>query len=180
MAMEGYKLGKSELVKIREEAGNDIGKIMNRITERITSKEEEVRIKKIQGSKYNIEYERVRTDRRPEYLKTKRKKRDMRLIARFRCGNELSGRQYWREEGEKTCRICGEGEEDIKHVLRECNMTKEDIREEEFLDERGIGLPIMHKIVNERARKEKQGRSAIAARTGTKDKKPKTLQRRRF
>ena len=35
-------------------------------------------------------------------------------------------------------------------------MTKEDIREEEFLDERGIGLPIMHKIVNERARKEKE------------------------
>ena len=59
-------------------------------------------------------------------------------------------------------------------------MTKEDIREEEFLDEREIGLPIMHKIVNERARKEKQGRSAIAARTGTKDKEPKTLQRRRF
>ena len=35
-------------------------------------------------------------------------------------------------------------------------MTKEDIREEEFLDEREIGLPIMHKIVNERARKEKE------------------------
>ena len=35
-------------------------------------------------------------------------------------------------------------------------MTKEDIREEEFLDERGIGLPIMHKIVNERARKGKE------------------------
>ena len=35
-------------------------------------------------------------------------------------------------------------------------MTKEDISEEEFLDERGIGLPIMHKIVNERARKGKE------------------------
>ena len=35
-------------------------------------------------------------------------------------------------------------------------MTKENIREEEFLDERGIGLPIKHKIVNERARKEKE------------------------
>ena len=61
---------------------------------------------------------------------------------------------WQRAEGERTCRIYGE--EDIKHVLRECNMTKEDIREEEFLDERGIGLPIMHKIVNERARKEKE------------------------
>ena len=131
---------------------------MNRITERITSKKEEEKIKKIQGSKYNIEYERVRTDRRSEYLKTKRKKRNIRLIARFKCGNELRGWQYWREEGERTCRICGEGEEDTKHVLRECNMTKKDIREEE-LDEKGIGLPIMHKIVNERARKEKEVKS---------------------
>ena len=61
----------------------------------ITSKDEEERTKKIRGSKCNIEYERVRIDRRTEYLKTKRKKRDMRLIARFRCGNEL----------ERTCRI---------------------------------------------------------------------------
>ena len=61
----------------------------------ITSKDEEERTKKIRGSKCNIEYERVRIDRRTEYLKTKRKKRDMRLTARFRCGNEL----------ERTCRI---------------------------------------------------------------------------
>ena len=92
--MERYKLGKGELVKIRVESGNDIGEIMSRITERITSKEEEERIRKIRCSKYNIEYERVRTDRRPECLKTKRKKRDLRLIARFTCGNELRGRQY--------------------------------------------------------------------------------------
>ena len=45
--VERCKLGKSELVKIREESRNDIGKIMSRITERITSKEEEESIKKI-------------------------------------------------------------------------------------------------------------------------------------
>ena len=77
-------------------------------------------------------------------------------MARFRCGNELRGRQCWREKGERTCRICEEGEEDIKHVLRECSVTEEDIREEEFLDERGIGLPIMQKIVNERARRKEK------------------------
>lgn len=52
---ERYKLGKSELVKIREESGNDIEKVMSRITERIISKEEKERIKKIRGSKYNTE-----------------------------------------------------------------------------------------------------------------------------
>ena len=52
------------------------GEIMSGITERITSKEEEERIKKIRGSKYNIyKYERVRIDRRREFQK-KRKKRD--------------------------------------------------------------------------------------------------------
>ena len=50
----------------------------------------------------------------------------MRLIARFRC-NELRSRE-WKEERERTRRICEEGEEDKQQVLTECHTTKEDIR----------------------------------------------------
>lgn len=85
-------------------------------------------------------------------------------------------RQYWKEEGEKTCRICEEGEEDIKYVLRECHTTKGHMRDEEFLNERGIDLPIMYKVVDEKARKRKEVKMCNSGEA----KKPKTLQRCRY
>ena len=63
-------------------------------------------------------------------FQNKKKEKRHKTDGKIQMWQQTRGRQYWREEGQRTCRIC-EKEEDIKHVLRECNMTKEDIREEE-------------------------------------------------
>jgi len=36
------------------------------------------------------------------------KNRDRKTIARFRCGNEVREREYWKEKEEKLCRLCKE------------------------------------------------------------------------
>lgn len=61
------------------------------------------------------------------------------------------------EGGERECRICGRGKESLKHVLKECEATKNEISMEEFLSEEGNGLNIMKKIdqIREEKRTEK-------------------------
>lgn len=65
----------------------------------------------------------------------------------------MRGRQHWIEEEEKQCRMCGEGTENLSHVLKECEATKDEIRIEELLNEDGRGLEVMKRI--QRAREEK-------------------------
>lgn len=52
----------------------------------------------------------------PEYLRRKRKK-DRNRIARYRCGNEMRGGQYWREKMREDVEC--EGEKNMFHVLKE-------------------------------------------------------------
>lgn len=84
------------------------------------------------------------------------KKKDRSLIARYRCGNELRGDQYWREIEERTCRVCGRGEESLTHVLKECEATRDNIQSEDFLSEKDRGLEIMRKIERESRKKQEK------------------------
>lgn len=87
------------------------------------------------------------------------KKKDRNIIARYRCGNETKGGQYWREEGERRCRICAKDEGSIIYVLRECREIKEELTVKEFLKADGRGLEVMKKIDNirrEKSRKEEE------------------------
>jgi len=69
---------------------------------------------------------------------TEKKKKEKSLIASYRCGNEMRGGQHWREENEKTCSDRrGSGEENIMHILKECEVTKDEMPIEEFLSEEG-------------------------------------------
>jgi len=68
------------------------------------------------------------------------------LVARYRCGNEIRGSQHWREKEDRKCRICGEAEEYLLHVLKECEITKNEISIEEFIGEIGKGLESMKRI----------------------------------
>ena len=54
------------------------------------------------------------------------RKKEMNLIARFRCGNEVRGRQHWREEIDRQCRICKQEEGTIWHVIGRCEVMKGD------------------------------------------------------
>lgn len=45
-------------------------------------------------------------------------------VARFRMGSETISSKFWKRDEEKKCRLCNEGEENIRHVLMECIHTE--------------------------------------------------------
>lgn len=65
--------------------------IVQKIIERIKAKEKEERRKRIENSKYNEVYKYIITEKKPEYLRGKKKKRDKNLIAKYRHGNKKKG-----------------------------------------------------------------------------------------
>lgn len=71
------------------------------------------------------------------------------MIARYRCGNETRGSQYWREEEERKCRVCERTEENLIRVLNKCEETKGELRIEEFLSENEKGWEKMRKTERE-------------------------------
>ena len=75
------------------------------------------------------------------------------LIASFRCGNEVKGRQHWREEKNRRCKICKEEEETLEHVIGRCKATKGDLRVKEVLKGTREGLEQMKRIQRERKRR---------------------------
>ena len=74
--------------------------------------------KRIRESKYNIHYGNIAKEKWPKYLEERMNLKDRRILARLRCGNETKARQYWKEEGEKWCRLCKRKEEDLRHVIK--------------------------------------------------------------
>ena len=129
-------------------------KIVQKIMEDERRREGEERKKRIEESKYNIHYKDIRTEKLQEYLRGRRRKKERNGIARYRCGNETKGSQYWRGEEERKCRICGKAEENLMHVLKECEETKSEISVEELLRENGGGWERMKEIG--RAREERR------------------------
>ncbi|XP_071572662.1 uncharacterized protein [Temnothorax nylanderi] len=63
--------------------------------------EKEERRKKIGESRYNEYYRSIITEGVPKYLQGRKKKKARNVIARYRCGNEMKGSQYWREEEDR-------------------------------------------------------------------------------
>ena len=76
--------------------------------------------------------------------------RDRRILARFRCGNETKAREYWKQEGEKRCRLRKRNEEDLRHLIEECEITggAKDIGK--VLNETGEGLAELKAIIERR------------------------------
>ena len=61
-------------------------------------------------------------------------------LARFRSGNEFKHSYFWRDEADKMCRICKDGEEDARHVFEMCKLNKNKIKWELVLKEDGSGI----------------------------------------
>ena len=76
--------------------------------------------------------------------------KDRRISARFRCGNKNKAREYWKEEGEKRCRLNKRKEEDLRHVIEECEITGEPKDIEKTLNETGEGLTELKAIIKKR------------------------------
>lgn len=95
----------------------------------------------------------------PRYLRSGKKDEGMRLIARFRLGNEMREGRYWESEDERACRICGREEESWEHVLERC-VDGGNVHEREevlkVLNESGKGYEWMKGLTE--YRNEKMGR----------------------
>ena len=72
--------------------------------------------------------------------------KDRRILSRFRCGNEINAREYWKEEGEKRCRLCRR-KEDLRHVIEECEITGGPKDIGKTLNETGEGLTELKAII---------------------------------
>lgn len=152
MEEEGY--GKREREKCREE-GKDITK---GVIKNIMEKEVRERRKRIEESRYNKEYKRIIKEEKPEYLKRRMKMKDRKMVARFRCGNEVREREFWKEEEEKMCRVCRKEKESLWHVIRECEGTRQEEELEVVLGEEGKGLRVLRMIVEKRKVMEEKNR----------------------
>ena len=71
----------------------------------------------VSKSRYNADYRKIITETIPKYLDRESAK-EKKIIARFRCGNEERNNKFWVSEGERMCRMCGEGRETIEHNVQ--------------------------------------------------------------
>ena len=76
--------------------------------------------------------------------------KDRRILTRLRCGNETKAREYWKEEEEKRCRLCKRKEEDLRHVIEECEITGGPRDIEKVLNEMGEDLAELKAIIEKR------------------------------
>ncbi|XP_033362810.1 uncharacterized protein LOC117240896 [Bombus vosnesenskii] len=122
----------------------------DQIIEERRKREAEERGKRIGESKYNIHYRNIAKEKLPKYLEGRMKWKDGRILARFRCRNETKAREYWKEQGGKRCRLCRRKEEDLRHVIKECEITggSKDIGKP--LNETGEGLAKLKAIIKKR------------------------------
>ena len=104
---------------------------------------QQLQFNRLQSSHYRF----LQTSRVPWYLQ---RGRNVRLIARFRCGNEERGRDKWGTD--HRCRICGEAIETVDHLRESCCPDQRNYTS--LLNERGNGEGWMRRVLN--ARKAKQ------------------------
>ncbi|XP_043580125.1 vicilin-like seed storage protein At2g18540, partial [Bombus pyrosoma] len=122
----------------------------DQIVEERRKREIEERRKRIREFRYNIYYRNINIDEMPKYLEGKMKWKDRKIIARFRYGSETKAKEHWKEEEEKRCRLCGREEEDLRHVIEECEITGGLKDMEKTLNENGEGLTELKAIIEKR------------------------------
>lgn len=82
--------------------------------------------------------------------------RDRKIIARFRYGNEYKSREYWKEEEDTKCRVCKVGEEDLVHILKDCEETRNGERMENILSQDAEGIEVLRRVIRKRKEAEKK------------------------
>ncbi|XP_043580129.1 uncharacterized protein LOC122566641, partial [Bombus pyrosoma] len=113
----------------------------------------EERRKRIRESKYNRHYRNITKDEMPKYLEGRMRWKDRKVTARLRCGSETKAEEYWKEERDKRCRLCGREEKDLRHVIEECELTGGSKDMEKTLNETGEGLMDLRAIIEKRRAK---------------------------
>ena len=122
----------------------------DQIIEERRKREAEERGERIRESKYNIQYGNITKEKLSKYLEGRMKQKDRRILARFKYGHETKAREYWKEEGEKRCRLYKRNEEDLRHVIEECEITGEPKDIGKVLNETGQSLAELKTITEKR------------------------------
>jgi len=92
------------------------------------------RWRRIEKSKYNKWYGRIKKDGVPEYLRKGWGESRCQRVARFRLGNEMREGKYWEGENKRRCRMCGLGHEDWRHVWEDCGIWGAEGNWEEMIE----------------------------------------------
>jgi len=88
--------------------------------------EKQKREEKLERSRFAKDYKNLAPEamEKPEYLRNENNRnRAMEIKARFRLGTETRANKYWETEENRICRLCGKGEETLKHVFEMCEIT---------------------------------------------------------
>lgn len=140
---QGYSTTEIDRIRNMEES------ITSTITARSKDIEIQERRQKIEHSRYCPRYKYLITMGEAEYLEKENK--NMITIARYRVGNEELSSEYWKEEEDKKCQICGSEPETMEHILRDCSeelrCTKSSIQ---IFDHRKPDVTKMKKIKEKR------------------------------
>ena len=140
----------------RGEKGRDADRIkrgrmtVDQIIEDRKKREAKERGKRIRESKYNTHYGNIAKEKLPKYLEGGMKWKNRRILAEFRCGNETKAREHWKEGREKRCGLCRRKEEDLRHVIEECEITGGPKNIGKTLNETGEGLTELKAIIEKR------------------------------
>ena len=150
---EKLDVGTEGMRRIREETEGSTEKVIDKIGKRLRERGRRERKEKIEMSRYSTTYKEIVTEELPRYLRGTGKKRDRNLVAKFRCGKESKGGQYWREREDRVCRICEREEETIEHLIRGCEEEGEGGGVKDLLADAGEDLEEMKRIIKERERR---------------------------
>ena len=117
------KLGYSEIaVDIERNLGK---KIPEEMVKRNIDVEKQIILSKIDESRYNRWYKEIIGSKIPEYLKGRKMVKNIRIVARLRCGNIEKVSRYWLKDKEKMCELCGKDWSSFNHIIEECELTEE-------------------------------------------------------
>ena len=72
------------------------------------------------------------------------------MTARFRLESETRACRYWVQENERRFRCCGKEEETMKHVLEECEVTKEEGNWRRAIEEQAPETARLRRIIKTR------------------------------
>ena len=87
--------------------------------ERSEDIERQERIRKVRESRYAEEYREIASLDKKAYLQegTRKRKKQLELLGRFRLGSETNANKYWLKEEERKYRLCKEDKETLKHII---------------------------------------------------------------
>ena len=100
-------------------------KIPEEMVKRNKDIERQTILSKIAESRYNRRYKEIIGSETPEYLKGRKKMKNIGMVARLRCGNIEKVNRYWLEDKEKMCELCGKDWSSFNHMVEECEVTAE-------------------------------------------------------